>query len=258
VNRPNVRNLNLFGATIAGVAIALATAGCGASVPDALVTQAGVHGDALEKVYVLYSSDALAEASTRDLKDINAALAANDLKKATPGDVRRAQNEIQSRIDDVERFTRKMRKANKELKNTPTPDVAAGLDDDFANKQFADSYEETTKQIERYTTVDIAAVPIAVASLEKYLDFLEQWEEFLNNDDTDGLVSAGEKSDAAYARLKRKAKVLDARDDLNKKIDPLVKSMAGAASDSAQLTELVAQLKTKYPKSFIAKHIVEK
>ncbi len=245
---------------IAGTAAiaALVFAGCGASVPNSLVEQTGVHGDALEQVYALYTSDALSKASTRDLKDINAALAANDLKKATPGDVRRAEDEIQSRIEDIDAFVKKIRAANKELKATPLPDFAAGLDDEPASDQFANAYEKTTKEIERYTTADIAAAPVALASLERYLDFLEQWEEYLIDDDTDGLVAAGEKSDSAYAKLNRKSKALNARTDLNKAIQPQVDRMAAAASDSGQLTDLVEKIKEQYPDNFLSKHLVEK
>lgn len=249
-----LRSYAVLGAAIAAIALA----GCGASLPEGFVEQTGVHGDALEKVYALYTSDALSKASTRDLKDINAAIAASDLKKATPGDLRRAESEIQSRIDDLDKFVRKIRAANKELKATPIPDFAGALEDDAANATFANAYNDTTKAVERYTTADIAATPVALSSLERYLDFLEQWEEFLIDDDTDGLVSAGEKSDAAYAKLRRKSKALDARTDLNQTITPLVDKMASAASDSGQLTELVDQVKKQYPKSFLAKHLVEK
>ena len=64
--------------------------GCGASVDQSLVDQAGKHGNALEAVYALYNQDVLKIAPNRDLKDVNAALKANDPKKATEGDLRRA------------------------------------------------------------------------------------------------------------------------------------------------------------------------
>jgi hypothetical protein len=237
---------------------AIVFAGCGATAPESLVKQTGVHGDQLEKVYALYTSDPLSKASTRDLKDINAALAANDLKKATPGDVRRAEEEIQSRIKDVDEFVDEIRVENKKLKDTPLPDFAEGFESDPANAQFANAYTDTTKEIQRYTTADLAAAPIALTALERYLDFLEQWEEFLIDDDTDGLVAAGEKSDAAYKRLEKTSRKTKAREDLNKKITPLVDKMAAAASESAQVSDLVEQVKKQYPENFLSKHLKEK
>ncbi len=243
---------------LALITTALVAVGCGASAPDALIAQSGQHGDALEAVYALYTSDPLSKASTSDLKDINAAIAAKDLRQATPGDVRRAQAEIRSRIDDLDEFIAKVRKANRKLKSTKEPNFAGLLEDDSANARFAKAYADIAGSIERYTTADLAAAPIAVTALERYLDFLEQWEEFLIDDDTSGLVTAGEKSDAAYAKLARKGRQIKRRADLNKKIGPLVDEMAKAASDSSQLTDLVEQVKRQYPDSFLAKHLVEK
>jgi hypothetical protein len=257
-NTSTPRRVSRTAITVAVAATVIALAGCGASAPAALVTQSGQHGDALEAVYVLYTSDPLSKASTRDLKDINAAIAAKDLKQATPGDVRRAQREIRSRIDDLDVFIAKVRKANRKLKTTKLPDFAGGLEDDPANDNFAKAYADISGSIQRYTTADLAAAPIAITALERYLAFLEQWEEFLIDDDTDGLVEAGEKSDAAYAKLARKGRQIKRREDLNKKIGPLVEQMAGSASDSSQLTDLVEQVKKQYPDSFLAKHLVEK
>lgn len=248
--------------TLIGVAsaalLAIAVGGCGASVDEELVKQSGVHGDALEQVYVLYNEDVLEKASTRDLKDINAALEANDLKKATEGDVRRAQGEIDSRIDELGEYSNDLSTANRKLKKTPMPKFSEYLDDDTSNDQFAEDYEQTTATVERYTTAGIGAVKYGLSALEKYLDFLEQWEEFLQNDDTAGLVSAGEASDKALATLTKKAAAVDRGGTLTTKIDPLVGSMAEAATDSSQLTKLVEDLKEQYPKSFLAVHLVEK
>ncbi|MGB0890560.1 MAG: hypothetical protein ACPGWS_09780, partial [Solirubrobacterales bacterium] len=117
-------------AAMAIAALAVFAAGCGGSVDEALVEEAGVHGDALELVYALYNKDVLEKSSTRDLKDINKALEANDLSQATKGDVRRAQTEIQSRIDELDDYRNELTRANTKLKKTPMPDFAGGLDDD--------------------------------------------------------------------------------------------------------------------------------
>lgn len=243
---------------VAALVATLALAGCGASVPDILVKEAGAHGDQLEKVYKLYNKDVLAKASTRDLKDINAALKANDLKKATAGDVRRAQTAIQSRIDKLHKYVTEIKAANGKLKRTPLPSFAAGLDDEFAHKEFDGAYRGTTTNIQRYTTADLNGAKLAFSSLEKYLDFLEQWEEYLTDDDIAGLVSTGTASDKAYARFNKLSKRLDRREKLSAKIKPLVDRMASASSDSSQLTTLIDEMKKQYPKSFLAVHIVEK
>ena len=248
----------LLFAALAAACLALAASGCGASVDETLVKQSGEHGNALEAVYVLYNKDVLEKTSSRDLKDINKALEANDLKQATEGDVRRAQEEIQSRIDELSKYSDQLTAANRKLKKTPLPEFSEYLDDDTNNDQFADDYDQTTKTVEKYTTAGLAAVKYGFSALEKYLDFLEQWEEFLQNDDTDGLVSAGEASDKALAALTKKAAAVDRGGTLTAKIDPLVSSMAESATDSSQLTELVSQLKEQYPKSFLAVHLVER
>ena len=193
-----------------------------------------MHGNQLEKVYALYGENVLDEVSNRDLKDINAALAANDLKKATPGDLRRAQSEISSRIKTLTKYQRKLQSENKKLKNTPLPNFADGLEDDFTNDEFADAYKQSTTQVQRYVTSDLGTVKIVFSSLEKYLDFLEQWEEYLNDDDITGLVSSGEASDKALARVNSASRRLKARGTLNAKLDPLVDKMAAAAGDSDQ------------------------
>ncbi|MBK5230287.1 MAG: hypothetical protein JJE27_03845, partial [Thermoleophilia bacterium] len=172
------------------VAITFALAGCGGSINAALVTEAGTHGNQLEQVYNLYNKNVLKKVSSRDLKDINAALKAGDLKQATPGAVRRAQAEIQSRIKRLDKFVSDLKAANRKLKNTPKPNFSGGLDKNFANDEFAKTYASITKNVERYTTSDLAAVGVAFNSLEKYLSFLERWEVFLTKNDTSGLVAA--------------------------------------------------------------------
>lgn len=254
----NIRPAKFVLALIAASIVAVAVAGCGSALDAAFVEDTGAHGEQLEKVYALYGQDVLSKVSNRDLKDINAALAANDLKKATAGDLRRAQSEIATRIKTLSSFERKLKAENKKLKNTPMPDFAAGLDDDYANNNFADSYKQTTTQISRYTTSDLAAVKVVFSSLEKYLDFLEQWEEYVNDDDIGGLVSAGEASDKALAKMNKTSARLKTRGTLTSKLDPLVDQMASAASNSDQVAELVQKMHDTYPKSFLAKHVVEK
>lgn len=243
---------------IAVVTTALALAGCATTVDATLIKEAGVHGDRLEIVYDLYNEDVMKDVSKRDLKGVNEALKAGDLKKATPGDVRRAQSEIRSRIKRLEKFVREIKRANAKLKDTARPNFTDRLEDDFANGEFAKAYTETTKTVERYVDRDLDSIDIVFDSLEKYLDFLEQWEEFLNDGDTSGLVAAGEASDKAVARLNRMTKRIDDRGALSKKIKPLVDRMASAASDSSQLNTLVDELKKDYPKSFLSVHMVEK
>lgn len=243
-------------ALISVVVLALVASGCGGSVDEELVKQSGEHGDALETVYVLYNKDVLEKTSTRDLKDINAALAANDLTKASEGDVRRAQGEIDSRIDELAKYSKDLTTANRALKKTPLPKFSDHLDDDTNNNQFAEDYEQTTATVERYTTAGLGAVKYGLSALKKYLDFLEQWEQFLKSKDTSGLVAAGEASDKALATLTKRAAAVDRGGTLTAKIDPLVGSMAEAATASTQLTALVEDLKEQYPKSFLSVHLV--
>lgn len=254
----SLRKLQLAGAIALAATVALIASGCGSSVDETLVKQSGEHGNALEAAYVLYNKDVLEKTSSRDLKDINKALEANDLKKATEGDVRRAQEEIQSRIDELSKYSDQLTAANRKLKKTPLPEFSKYLDDDTNNDQFAEDYEQTTNTVEKYTTAGLGAVKYGFSALEKYLDFLEQWEEYLQDDDTGGLVSAGEASDKALAALTKKAAAVDRGGTLTAKIDPLVGSMADAATDSSQLTSLVEDLKKQYPKSFLAVHLVER
>ncbi|MBJ7346933.1 MAG: hypothetical protein JHC87_00010 [Thermoleophilaceae bacterium] len=261
MNRTTVFTASRFRVGILGsvlVAFVLALSGCGGSVDDQLVKQTGVHGDQLEIVYALYNDDSITKFSSRKMKDVDAALSAGDLKKATAGDLRRAQDEIQSRIDKLEAAVAKIKKENKKLKATPLPSFSSGLEDSFANKEFAQAYEDVTKNVERYTTTDLAATGLVFNSLEKYLDFLEQWEEFISDDDTSGLVAAGQASDKALAKLNKTGKKMDRREDLSKVVSPLVQKMAAAASDSAQLTTLLDDVRKDYPKNFLSVHVVEK
>lgn len=237
---------------------AIALSGCGGSVDESLVKSAGEHGNALEEVYVLYNKDVLSKTSSRDLKAINSALAANDLKKASTSDVRKAQKEIDSRIDELSEYDDDLTAAYEKLKDTPMPDFAGGLDDDAANDDFTKDYEQTTETIETYTKRGISAIGVGEDALGEYLDFLQQWEEFLVSDDTGGLVAAGEDSDAALARVNKAVARVDRGGTLNTKIDPLVQSMAESATDSSQLNSLVEDLKDQYPKSFLAVHLVER
>lgn len=237
---------------------AVALSGCGGSVDESLVKSAGEHGNALEEVYVLYNKDVLSKTSSRDLKAINSALAANDLKKASTSDVRKAQKEIDSRIDELSKYERDLEAAYEKLKDTPLPDFAGGLDASEANEDFTKDYTQTTETIQSYTKRGLSAIGVGEDALGEYLDFLEQWEEFLVSDDTGGLVAAGEDSDAALERVNKAVARVDRGGTLNTKIDPLVQSMAESATDSSQLNSLVEDLKDQYPKSFLAVHLVEK
>jgi len=245
-------------AVTAVICIALGISACGTSVDPTLKKQAGVHGTALEKVYALYTKDVLAQASTRDLKAINAALAASDLKKATKSDVRQAEAAIRARMKTIQAYGRQLKTANQQLKNTPPPDWSTGLNDSVASKQFAGAYTKTTQYVEGYTTRGLATLPLAYASLQKYEAFLKQWEQYLANGDTNQLLSTGQASDKALARLKAADRREKRGSSLSQKIGPQVDAMASAASDSSELTDLIDELKKDYPKSFLSVHIVEK
>ncbi|HEX7436016.1 MAG TPA: hypothetical protein VF308_04865, partial [Caldimonas sp.] len=109
----------------AALVITFVLAGCGGnSIDDTLVKETGAHGVQLEKVYNLYNQDVLKKVSSRDLKGINAALKAGDLKQATPGEVRRAQDEINSRIKRLDKFVAALKAANRKLKSTPEPNFS--------------------------------------------------------------------------------------------------------------------------------------
>lgn len=243
---------------IAALAFASALAGCGETVDPALVTSAGKHGDALEANYSLLTKKILEDASVRDLKDINAAIEAGDLKKATLGDLRRAQSEIRHRIKGVEDYRRDLLAAGTDLRRADAPDFKKYLGDDLAIATFSDSYGDATKTIRRGATAGIAATRLALSFLERYLDFLEQWEEYARNGDTAGLEAAARASDKALATLNRRKGSLTREGDVARKLKRNVDQMARAASEDSQLGELISQLKKDYPKSFLAKHMVAK
>lgn len=256
--RMSPRSVTVVLVAVFVVAISIVAAGCGSSLDSAFVKQTGVHSTQLETVYTLYSKDVLSKVSNRDLKDINAALAASDLKKATPGDLRRAQAEITSRIKTLEKFSRRLKAENTKLKKTEMPAFATGLDANVNSKQFADAYKDSTTLVERYTTADLATVKVVFSSLEKYLDFLEQWEQYLTDNDTTDLVESGKASDTALAKVNKVRTRLKARASLSSKLNPLVDQMALAASNESQIADLIREMKKQYPDSFLSKHVVEK
>ncbi|MBJ7458326.1 MAG: hypothetical protein JHD02_03980 [Thermoleophilaceae bacterium] len=236
----------------------LAISGCGASVDQELVDSAGAHGNALEAVYVIYNQDVLKSASSRDLKDVNAALKAEDPKKATEGDLRRAQEEIDSRIDKLDAYKKKLSAANKKLRSTPAPDFAGSLDQSADSAKFAADYKKSTQITENMGTAAVGALSYATSAFEKYLDFLEAWEGYLDSGETATFVSTANASDKAYSRLQRQIKIVDAKGSLTKRLDPLVGSMADVASEDAQINSLISDLREQFPKSFLPVHIVEK
>lgn len=234
---------------------AAALSGCGTSVEPALVKSAGEHGDALEQNYAQLSAKVLKNTSTRDLKDINAAIKAGDLKKATPGDLRRAEDEVQRRIDAVAEARRKVLSANLELRRTPLPDFEKYLDDSSEVRDFSDDYGTTTTTIRSAGSTTLLGMSVALTSLERYLDFLEQWEQFVDDGDTDGLEATARESDKAAARLDRIKLKIDNLDVLDRRLERLIGRMAAAASEDSQLNKLIEELKKQYPKSYLAKHI---
>lgn len=242
----------------AAIAVAIVASGCGGSVSASLVKELGAHSTALEKVYALYTSDALSDSSNRNLGDVNRALAKKDLNQATVGDLRRAQSEIRRRLDRIDRVVNKLRTANRALKKTPDPNFLGGLDDGLASQQFSTAYTAITEATERYTTADLAGVGVATGALERYLDFLEQWEEYADSKDTDGLLAAGKASDKALARLNRLDKRIKSRDDLSDKISPEVDRIAASAGDSSEISDLIVELQKQHPQSFLAKHLKPK
>lgn len=237
---------------------ALAIAGCGASVDQELVDSAGVHGNALEAVYATYNQDVLKSASTRDLKDVNAALKAKDPKKATAGDLRRAQDEIASRIDKLEAYRKKLAAATRKLSTTPAPDFAGSLDKSTDSEKFAADYKKSTQITQSTGTAAVKALRYGTSAFEKYLDFLEAWEGYLSTNETKNFVSTANASDKAYTRLQRQIKIVEAKGGLTKRLDPLVSGMVAAASNDSQIADLISKLREDYPKSFLPVHIVEK
>ncbi|MGK2878710.1 MAG: hypothetical protein ACSLFF_09095 [Solirubrobacterales bacterium] len=249
-----VRTFSAFILTIGAVALS----GCGASVDQSLLDQAGKHGNALEAVYALYNQDVLKSSSARDLKDVNAALKASDPKKATEGDLRRAQEEIDNRIEKLDDYKSKLSAANKKLRTTPAPDFAAALDKSSDSEKFAASYKKTTEITQKTGTAAVGALRYATSAFEKYLDFLEAWEGYLDDGETATFVSTANASDKAYAKLKRQIAIVEAKGSLTKRLDPLVGEMADAASNDSQIADLISKLREDYPKSFLPVHIVEK
>jgi hypothetical protein len=236
---------------------ALALSGCGSSVDPALVESAGKHGNALEAVYAAVTKQLMKNASTRDLKDVNRALRAKDPKQATAGDLRRAQGEIQHRINVLASYKRTLAAANRKLHSTPPPDFADDLDKSKESEDFAAAYTKTTRAVERSGAAASVATRYALTALERYLDFFEQWEEYVTRDDTAGFLSSAEASDSAVATMKKKIAVVDRNGGLSRRIDPYVGEMADAASNDGQIAQLITDLRDQYPKSFLPVHIVE-
>lgn len=245
-------------ATITSIVFAALLIGCGNSVDPALVNSAGQHGNALEAVIVQLQSNALDNASSRDLKDINRAINAGDLRKATPGDVRRGQSEIRSRIDKLDSMRSKMLAATGKLRRTPIPNFKAYLEQNQNTESFVSAYTKATKAVTRSSGVVLVATRVAMTSLERYLDFLEEWEELLASDDTDNLVASAKASDKALATLNRRKSTLKIAGDPTIELKILVNQMASAVSNDAQLKSLIDALKKDYPKSFLSVHIIEK
>lgn len=242
-------------ATVAVACAATVLAGCGASVDPALVKSAGEQGEILETNYALLSKDVLKNASTRDLKDVNAAIESGDPDKATAGDLRRAQGEIRHRINVLAAARKSVAVANAKLRKAADPDFEKYLSDSEEVAQFSDDYAETTKIVQRTGTETLAVVSVALNALEKYLDFLEQWEEYASDKDTAGFESSANASDAALAKLAKRRSGIEK--GVDQKVRSLVDSMADAASADSELNALIGDLKDQYPKSFLAVHIVE-
>jgi hypothetical protein len=244
-------------AAAATLTAGLMLTGCGSSVDPALLKSAGEHGNVLEADYALQAKEILKNASTRDLKDVNAAIKAGDPKKATAGDLRRAQGEVQDRIDAIDRYRRSMVRTNRKLKTMELPDF-----DELGNSaevtKFNSAYEKATSVTTRTGTVVLTATSLATAALERYLDFLEQWEEYVTKNDTAGFESAAKASDAALAKLKRREAQLKRQGNLSEELSPLVDDMADAASEDSSIADLITELREDYPKSFLPVHIVEK
>lgn len=247
-----------IGASFLLVVAALALSGCGSTVDEQLVKTAGVHGNALEKVYVIYSQDVLKSASSRDLKDVDAALQDKDPNKATEGDLRRAQGEIDSRIEKLDAYKDRLGAATRKLRTTPAPDFAASLDETSDSDEFAAAYKKTTSTTQRMGTAAVGTISVATSALEKYLDFLEAWEGYLDNGETGSFVSSANASDKAFNRLKRKINVIEAKGTLTEQLDPSVDVMVKAAGNDDQIAQLITELREQYPKSFLPVHIVEK
>lgn len=245
-------------AALALSVLAAALAGCGTSVDPALVESAGKHGNALQADYATLTKNVLKDASARDLKDVNAALKAGDPKKATAGDLRRAQSEIQHRINVLASYKRTLAAANSKLRSTPAPDFAGQLDKTDESEKFSADYEKVTQITERTGASAAVAVRYALTAMERYLDFLEQWEEYVTSNDTEDFVSSANASDKALASLKKKIAVVEKDGGLTKRLDPLVGDMADAASSDGQIADLISELRDQYPKSFLPVHIVEK
>lgn len=236
---------------------ALALAGCGSSADPALVQSAGKHGNLLETNYALLASEVLKNASTRDLKDVNAALKAGDPKKATPGDLRRAQGEIEHRINVIASYRKKLAAANVDLRRAALPDWSKYLDASDAVSSFSADYASSTKIIRQSGTATLSATTLALNALERYLDFLEQWEEYVTSDDSAGFESSAQASDKAVATLERRKAALARDAAVSGRLQTLAGEMADAASDDSQLNDLIDSLKNDYPKSYLAVHIVE-
>lgn len=246
----------VLAAIVVAACAAAVSAGCGSSVDPALVKSAGEQGTILETNFALLSKDVLKNASTRDLKGVNAAIEAGDPDKATAGDLRRAQGEIRHRINVLSAARKPIVVANAKLRRTELPDFEKYLPASGDTTKFSDAYAGTTKIIQRTGTETVAVVSVALNALEKYLDFLEQWEEYATNKDTNGLESSASASDAAVAKLlKRRAGV---EKGVDQKVSRLVDQMAAAASSDSDINALIDDLKDQYPKSFLAVHIVEK
>lgn len=246
---------HIRGATVALAVLALSASGCGDSVDPALVTQSGRQGEALESSYSLLTKDLFENASTRKLKRVDAALKAGDLKRASARDVRLAQSEIRRRIGLLGRFQQSLAASRRTLRRRELPEFERYLGNSAAVRSFSADYASTTKLVLGAGAAGVTASRVVLTYLERYLEFLEQWEQYLASDDTAGLVADANASDRALAEVNRRKAQLRRRGDISGPTDRLIAKMAQAASEQAGLAQLIGELKKSYPDSFLAVHM---
>lgn len=245
----------LVAALIVSALSLLAFSGCGSSTDPALVKSAGVHGDVLETNTVLLTDNALKKMDTDYLDKIDTS---GDPKNVPEADLKKLEAANQKNLDNIAKFRRQLTAANVKLRRTPMPDFKKYLDASSDVTSFTADYDKTTQVILRSGGLMIAASALASKTFGELGDFFDEWQKYINGGDAAAFKSAGEASQAAIESMSKRMDQIDRQSNVANNLDKLVGSMAEAASNDSQLSDLIDALRDQYPNSFLPKHIVEK
>jgi hypothetical protein len=237
------------------VLLTLAVAGCGSSVDPALVESAGKHGDVLQRNVTLLESNVLSDINLNHLDKLDMS---GDPKNASESKLKQVKAANQKNIDKVAKYRRQLAGANVKLRRTALPEFSKYLDSTTETKKFSADYAKTSQIIRRGGTLVIAASRIASNTFNELNDFLDEWILYKRGGSASEFKSAGEQSMDALNKMGGRIDKIKRQAEIAEELDKLVDSMADAASNDAQLSDLISTLRDDYPDSFLPKHIVEK